>query len=91
MDVNYKKMQDQKFGTTVMIESIDYSEESDISLTRKGRVVTLATGSNSEEGCSICDDFTEDEFVELVSNVVKDLGFTDEVVLALSKSKQEEL
>lgn len=90
MDVKYKKMQSQRFGTTVMIESIDYSEESDISLTRKDKLVTLSTGSNSEEGCSIQDDLTEEEFVELVSNVVNNLGFTDEVILALSKSKQEE-
>lgn len=62
MDVKYKKMQSQRFGTTVMIESTDYSEESDISLTRKDKLVTLSTGSNSEEGCSIQDDLTEEEF-----------------------------
>lgn len=63
----------------------------DISFSKLEEGLLLSTYDYNGNGHSIHEYLTNEEFVKLMSDTISDLGFTDEVILALSKSKQEEL
>lgn len=63
----------------------------DISFSKLEEGLLLSTYDYNGNSHSIHEYLTNEEFVKLMSDTIRDLGFTDEVILALSKSKQEEL